>query len=77
MKNFATFRCYICTANEDGSIPLNAKTVCEFFGVDKALLSELIAQANLGKELAEALNTEPPEYVNAIRKYKDAVGSKS
>ena len=78
MKHFARFRDYVVTANPDGSIPLNAKMVCVSVQEDQALLNELIAQANLGKDLAEAINAakEPPEYVSALRKYSAAVDVK-
>lgn len=78
MKNFSIFREYIVTANPDGSVPLNAKCVAAVLTHDSALLTELVAQANLGKELAEAISAakEPPEYVAALRKYNAAVDVK-
>jgi hypothetical protein len=78
VKHFAIFKGYICTANADGSVPLNSKVACLVLQEDSALLNELIAQANLGKELSEAINAakEPPEYVNALRKYSAAMDVK-
>jgi hypothetical protein len=74
MHYFAEFKEHIVTANADGAIPLNAKSVGTLVGVDRTLMSQLIAQANLGKDLADALKArnESAEIVNAIRKYNAA-----
>jgi hypothetical protein len=55
MNHYAIFRGHICTANTDGSIPLNSKVACETYREDKLLLGQLIAQANLAASLADAL----------------------
>ena len=43
---FAVFKGYICTANKDGSIPLNAKVVCRVDEIDANLMALLLEQAN-------------------------------
>ena len=47
LEYFAFFHGYIVTANKDGSIPLNAKVVCQADGlVDEKLMQMLLDQAN-------------------------------
>lgn len=56
MDRFAHFRGYIVTANENGSIPLNAKVVCNTYETgDGIQIAKLIAQANLAAALVEVL----------------------
>lgn len=54
---FAFFRGYICTANEDGSIPLNSQVVCFVgeYGLSKSLNTELL---ELMLQLANRPETE-------------------
>ena len=70
---FTQFRDYICTANADGSVPLNSKVVCELLRVENPdLLTNLLGRANLAKELVDAINTarlEAPEITSALRRY--------
>jgi hypothetical protein len=56
MEHFAIFRSYVCTANPDGSIPLNSKVACEAFSREAGLFHQLIAQANLAVDLVKALD---------------------
>lgn len=44
---YALFHGYIVTANDDGSIPLNAKIVAKVDEANEALLAELLECANL------------------------------
>ena len=54
--HFAEFNRYICTANEDGSIPLNAKCAVFIGNIDSPyLLERLLAQANAYPQLVAAL----------------------
>jgi hypothetical protein len=47
-KKGITGRIYICTANKDGSIPLNSKVVAELVedSINIDLLEELLRRAN-------------------------------
>lgn len=53
---FTTFHGYIVTCNKDGSIPLNSRAVCQYYGAsdEGKLLDILIRQANYGQDVGEA-----------------------
>lgn len=51
---FCYFRGYICTANADGSVPINSLVACKVEEVDVAF-DALIRQANTYPQLVEAL----------------------
>lgn len=80
MNRYGVFKGYICTANEDGSIPLNAKAVCGIYEqYDGTLLHDLIAQANLAADLIAAVNKlgwSAPEITSAMRKYDSTTNVK-
>jgi hypothetical protein len=46
MNYFAYFKGYLCTANADGSIPLNSQVVCRCEDGNEKLMQELLKQAN-------------------------------
>jgi hypothetical protein len=60
---FAYFRGYICTADEHGSIPINAKVVARISDPttnEQTLLDQLLMQANAYQaKVAQPEGTEP------------------
>lgn len=52
---FAYFMGYICTANADGSIPINARMVCKVEDTTMPYFRQLLEQANAA---AKAENME-------------------
>lgn len=70
MNRYAYFCGYICTANADGSIPMNSRMVAQIHAtIEPPALAAVLAQANLAAQVFEALRDGTRE--DALRLYAE------